>query len=84
MKLMTLYNNTPGEVFFGIESASSGDCGTIESGGTSDWPAYDNQDNVKVTFAATPVSTPPDVTPFKVTIPESGTGMAVTIGIYQE
>lgn len=81
---MKLYNNTPGQVFFGIAAANMGDCGTIDPGATSDWPAYNNQENVSVDFAAYPFSTPPDITPFKITIPESGTGMAVTIGIYQE
>lgn len=81
---MKLYNNTPGEIFFGIEDANSGDCGTIDAGATADWPAYDNQDNVTVSFAAYPFSNPPEITPFKITIPESGTGMSVTIGIYQE
>jgi hypothetical protein len=81
---MKLFNNTPGDVFFGIESTTSADCGTIDAGATSDWPAYDNSDNVTVSFAALPVSTPPDITPFKITIPDSGTGMAITIGIYKE
>ncbi len=81
---MQLYNNTPGEVFFGIESSTGGDCGTIDAGATSDWPSYDNSDNVTVTFAAYPFSQSPGITPFKITIPESGTGMAVTIGIYKE
>ena len=81
---MKLYNNTPGEVYYGIEYPGTGDCGTIDVGATTDLPAYDNQDNVTVSFAALPFSSPPEITPFKITIPESGTGMAVTIGIYQE
>lgn len=80
---MNLYNNTPGEVYFGIESSTSGDCGTIDPSNTADWPSYDNSENVTVTFAAYPFSDP-GITPFKITIPESGTGMAVTIGIYKE
>lgn len=81
---MKLNNNTPVDVFYGISSASSGDCGNLSAGETADWPAYDNQDNVRVTFAAYPPSNPPEITPFKVTIPETGSGMAVTIGLYQE
>jgi hypothetical protein len=81
---MKLFNNTPGEVFLSIGSPSSADCGTIDAGATSDWPYYNNQADVSVTFSAYPFSTPPEVTPFKITIPETGTGMAVTIGIYQE
>lgn len=79
---MTLYNNTGNEVYYGISSASSGDCGTIEAGGTADWPGYDNQENVTVAFTPTPVGQ--QASPFTVNIPESGTGMAVTIGLYQE
>lgn len=81
---MKLLNNTSVSVFYGIESASSGDCGNLNSGETADWPTYDNQDNVRVTFAASPASTPPEITPFKITIPETGSGMSVTIGIFQE
>jgi len=81
---MRLYNNTPDAVFFGIESGNSGDCGTIDAGATSDWPSYNNMENVNVSFAALPFSSAPEITPFKITIPESGTGMSVTIGIYQE
>lgn len=81
---MKLVNNTPGQVFAVISSPGAGDCGSIDAGDTSDWPGYDNQQNVKVSFAALPNSQPPDRTPFKITIPETGTGMAVTIGIYRE
>ena len=81
---MKVYNNTPDEVFYSISSPSSGDCGTIEACGTSDWPGYDNQQNVRVGFTAMPSSQPPEITPFKITIPNSGEGMAVTIGLYQE
>jgi hypothetical protein len=81
---MKLVNNTPVEVMLTISCASSVDCGTIDPAGTSDWPYYDNQENVTVAFAALPASQPPEITPFKITIPETGTGMAVTIGIYQE
>lgn len=79
---MILSNNTGNEVFYGISSAGMGDCGTIEAGGTADLPAYDNQENVTVAFTPTPVGQQPS--PFTVTIPDSGTGMAVTIGLYQE
>ncbi len=64
-----------------IFSPGHGDCGTIAQGGTSDWPKYDNQENVKISFAAMPFSQAPQITPFKITIPDTGTGMAVTIGI---
>ncbi len=79
---MTLYNNTNNEVFYGISYAGAGDCGTIEAGQTVDMPGYDNQENVRVTFTPTPVGQ--QASPFSVTIPQSGEGMAVTIGLYQE
>jgi hypothetical protein len=81
---MKLVNNTPIQVMLTIACGNSADCGTIDPGGSSDWPYYDNQQNVLVAFAALPSSQPPEITPFKITIPDTGTGMAVTIGIYQE
>lgn len=81
---MKIYNNTPIELFYGISSSSSGDCGTIDAGDTADWPGYDNSENVTVSFTAMPPSQPPAITPFTITIPESGTGMTVTLGIYKE
>jgi len=75
---MTLYNNTPIQVFYSITSAGSGDCGTIDPGQTADLSSYDNQSNVGVAFE------PNSGTGFSVTIPQSGAGMAVTIGIYLE
>ncbi len=79
---MKLFNNTPVEVQLTITCASSADCGTIDAGDTSDWPYYDNQENVTVSFSVNSSSPTPE--PFRITIPETGTGMAVTIGIYQE
>lgn len=79
---MKLANNTPNEVFYGISCTGMADCGTIEAGGTSaDLTGYDNQPSVRVTFQPTPVN---QVTPFTIFIPETGTGMGVTIGISQE
>lgn len=81
---MKIYNNTPQELFYGISSPSSGDCGNLNAGDTADWPSYDSSENVTVSFSAMPASQPPAITPFTITIPESGTGMTVTLGIYQE
>jgi hypothetical protein len=69
---------------FGITSPGLGDCGTIDPGDTSDWPKYDNQKNVKVTFDVLPFSKPPQITPFKITIPKPHVGMTVTIGISRQ
>ena len=75
---MKLYNNTPNEAYYGISDGTGGDCGTIAAGGTADWPAYDNE-AVQVRFTAVPPQSP-----FSITIPSTGTGMTVTIGLYQE
>jgi hypothetical protein len=80
---MKLYNHTGNNVFYGISSSKSVDCGTIDAGDTTDLPYYDNQENVRVTFTALPVSDN-QATPFSITIPDSGEGMAVTIGLFQE
>ena len=80
---MKLFNNTGNEVYYQVQSASAYNCGTIEAGGTTD-VGYDNQSNVKVSFTATPVQQPPQVTPFTVVVPQTGTGKVVTIGLFQE
>lgn len=79
---MTLYNNTPNQAFYGIGTDNGGDCGTLDPNQTADWPSYDKTANVTVTFQAN--SGPGSYPPFTVTIPESGTGTTVTIGMYQE
>lgn len=82
---MKLVNNTPMEVFYGISNGGSADCGTIPANQSTDRPFYDKKQNVTVTFEAVGQNTPPgESTPFSVTIPQSGTGTAVTIGLYQE
>ena len=81
---MNILNATPVEVHYDISMTGSGDCGNLNAGDSAEWPAYDNSENVQVSFVAMPVSQPPDVTSFAITIPETGTGMAVTIGIYAE
>ena len=75
---MKLFNNTSNEVYFGISAPGVGDCGNIAAGDTADWPQYDNMQDVNVTFAAMP--NPPS--PFDLTINDTGTGKAVTIGLY--
>jgi hypothetical protein len=81
---MTLLNNTPNPVFYGIGSSSSGDCGNLDPSQTADWPSYDNQTGVTVSFRSNTSSPPSEYPPFSVTIPESGTGTTVTIGLYLE
>ena len=79
---MQLYNNTPNELFYSISSPNSADCGTINPGETAPWPGYDNTANVSVSFSGTVQS--PNPQPFSITIPSTGVGKAVTIGIYDE
>jgi hypothetical protein len=82
---MKLYNNTPMETFYGISDGTSADCGNIAANQTTDLPYYDNKQNVNVSFSAVGANTPPgESTPYSVTVPKTGTGMTVTIGLYQE
>jgi hypothetical protein len=83
---MKLFNNTPMEAFYGISDGTSADCGNIPANQTADLPYYDNKPKVNVTFTAVGATPPPsgETTPFSVTIPATGTGTAVTIGLYQE
>ena len=81
---MKLFNNTPMQAYYGITDASGGDCGTIEPNQTADLPSYDNKPKVTVKFVAVGKAPPNEYPPFSVTIPQSGTGASVTIGLYQE
>lgn len=76
---MNLYNNTAVEAFYSIAGGDSADCGNIDSQGTADLPYYDNQPSVTVSFAPAQENTV-----FGVTIPETNTGMTVTVGLYAE
>ena len=79
---MKIYNNTPNQAEYFISSATGSECGSIDPSQTLEFPQWDNQDNVTVSFIALPSQ--PEGSPFTVTIPESKTGMAVTMGLYQE
>ena len=81
---MTLFNHTPNPAFYGISSSNMGDCGTLDPHGTADWPGYDNQPNVSVSFRSNTQVGPNEYPPFSVIIPDSGTGTTVTIGLYAE
>jgi len=79
---MLLANNTPQQLFYSIGTASSADCGSINAGDAADLPYYDNQTNVQVGFSVN--SSNPNPTPFTIVIPSTGTGKAVTLGLYVE
>ena len=75
---MKLYNNTSDVVEYTVSCSTSDNCGSLDPAQTTDLPYFDNQPGITVDFC--PVSG----NPFKVTIPESKEGMAVTVGIYFE
>lgn len=77
---MQLYNNTPQQLFYSIGDNNSGDCGTINAGDTADWPYYDNQTNVQISFAVEGGG--PNPVPFTIKIPSTTTGNSVTLGLY--
>lgn len=81
---MTILNNTPNLTYYGITAGTQDDSGNIEPNQSVDLPAYDNQPQVTVKIVAVGKSMPNEYPPFSVTIPQSGTGTTVTIGLYQE
>ncbi len=81
---MKLYNNTPNDSYYGVSYGNNAECGSISANQTLDIPHLDNQKNLTVKFAAIGNAPPGEMDPFSVTIPQTGTGMAVTIGLFQE
>ena len=81
---MKLFNNTPNDAAWNVSTADGSACGSIDSKQTLDFPEWDNQQNVQVSFYALGDAPPGETAPFSVTVPQSGTGMAVTVGLYQE
>lgn len=81
---MKLFNNTPNDAYWSVSYANSAACGTIKANETLDHPAFDNQQNVKVSFSALGKAPPGETPPFSVTIAKSGKGKAVTIGLFQQ
>ncbi len=75
---MKLFNNTSDEVMYTISSSTSDNCGNIDPGQTADEPFFDNMTGVTVGFSTNSGD------PFKVIIPETTTGMTVTVGLYFE
>ena len=81
---MTLNNNTPMEAYYGVSFGNSFDCGTIPAQQTLENTSWDNQPSVKVVFSAIESGSSSSGNPFSANIPATGTGMTVTIGLYQE
>ena len=79
---MKLYNNCEQAVYYWVNYAGGGDCGTISGYDSTESPGWDNE-NLTVQFAGLP-DTPDGMTALSVTVPQTGTGMSVTIGLYHE
>ncbi|HSS19737.1 MAG TPA: hypothetical protein VLL54_06660 [Pyrinomonadaceae bacterium] len=75
---MNIYNNTSTEVFYDISYTGSGDCGTIAAGDTAEWPAYDNQTDVRVAFTGVSGGS------IGITLENTGEGKVLTVGLYSE
>ena len=81
---MKLFNNTQNNANYDISYANDAECGTIAAGQTIDMPGLDDQENVQISFYCANPAPPDETAPFALTIPSTGTGMAVTIGLFQE
>jgi hypothetical protein len=76
---MRIVNETQQEVNYGITSGSGGDCGTLGPNDYADWPAYDNQENVTVSFNAAG-----DSQSFQITVDDTHTGEQVEMAVIAE
>jgi hypothetical protein len=76
---MTLVNETGVQVQYWITCAAGADCGNIDVDGIADLPAYDNQQNVVVSFL------PADGTAnFSVNWPSTTTGEQAEMALVAE
>jgi len=75
---MQLVNETNTVVNYSITSSNSGDCGQIPVDGMVDWPGYDNQTDVTVSFL------PVDVAYFKIDVGTTTTGEQVEMAVVFE
>jgi hypothetical protein len=75
---MRIVNETQQEVFYGIACGSMGDCGTLGPNDYADWPAYDNQQNVTVSF------NPTNNQSFQITVNDTHTGEQVEMAVIAE
>jgi hypothetical protein len=81
---MTIFNNTPVEAYYTVSYGNDVECGSLggrESVTSTNW---DKQPKLKVVFSGLGGNPPTPGHPFWITIPQTGTGLAVTIGISQE
>ncbi len=73
---MKLFNNTSNEALYIITTEPQSEEGTLKPGEGVELPQYDNQKAVEVKFKNAGEG------PFKLTIPKTRPGMAVTVGIF--
>ncbi len=76
---MKIVNETQQEVFYGISGGGMADCGTLAPNDFADWPGYDNQENVTVSFAPTG-----DTQSFQITVNDTHTGEQVEMAVVAE
>ncbi len=76
---MKLVNETGQEVWYDISYPGSGDCGSIPVDGIADWPSYDNQTNVTVSFMPMPPAES-----FVITAEDTGTDQQIEMAVIAE
>ena len=81
---MNIYNNTPQTAAYNVNYGDAAECGTIPPQQTISNSNWDNQKSLTVILSSYGGDPPTDGNPFLVTVPQTGTGMVVTIGCYQE
>jgi hypothetical protein len=81
---MTINNNTPVEAYYSVAYGNDVECGSLGGRQSTSSTNWDNQAKLKVVFSGLGGNPPTPGHPFWITIPQTGTGTAVTIGLYQE
>jgi len=76
---MKLVNETQQQVFYSISCSGMADCGTLDVNDIADWPAYDNQTNVTVSFIPTG-----ETQSFEITVDDTHTGEQVEMAVVAE
>jgi hypothetical protein len=77
---MTLYNNTPNQLNYGVDYGNGGDCGTINPNGQISNDGWDNKGPLVVIFNQVTVPVGVPAGSLTIDVP-SGAGMAVAISL---
>lgn len=80
---MKLVNNNEQPVNYWVNYEGGGDCGSISGYDSYDGPSSWNNETLTVEFVGLP-DTEVGGTALSVTIPQTSTGMTVTVGLYYE